>query len=470
MAKLALYIFALSFTLTTTITAVCAQEPLSKNVTLLDHWDDVSLITHPSTKVRYNDVWGYTQNGIEYAMIGSTEGVHFFRIQDNKLQEIDFVPGKFRHHTVVHRDIKTYKHYAYMVCDEGNSSLQIVDLQYLPDSVHLVYENDQDFVTVHNLFLDETSELMYANLVKSVNPNTQLQLRLPMRIYSLADPVNPVHKYTGPNAGVDHVHDVYARGNLAILNCGYDGLRVMDVTNSAYPIIKQSLTAYPDMGYNHQGWLTPDGKKYFLGDESKGKRLKMYELNGFQLSHKQSFGTNYKNESVPHNLMSDDSFLYVAYYNEGLRVYDIRGHVKEIGHYNTYNQVDTWYKMNGAWGVYSQLSDGKILVSDRQSGLYLFQFDKNTALYSKEEQCTVFPNPVLSNSELTITLPAESLKFTQARLMDHQGNVVAKWENFDWNTYQKLIIKQKKGNYILELEYINYMDELEKCSSSIVVP
>lgn len=469
MAKsVGLFIYLILLSLSYTFN-VRGQEPIAKNITLLDHWHADSITIHPSTKVRYNDVWGYFQNGIEYAMIGTTEGVHFFKIESNKLVPIDFVGGKFQSHTVVHRDIKTYKHYAYLVCDEGNSSLQIVDLQYLPDSVHLVYENDIDFVTVHNLFLDEESELMYANVVKSINPNTQLQMTYPMRIYSLANPIAPQLKYTGPN-DVNHVHDVYARGNLAILNCGYDGLRVMDVTNPSIPLNRQVLNAYPDMGYNHQGWMTPDGTRYIFGDESKGKRLKLYERNGMQFTHKQTFGTNFKNESVPHNVMCDDSFLYVAYYNEGLRVFDIRSIVKEVAHYNTFNEVDTWYKMNGAWGVYSQLTDGKILVSDRQSGLFLFQFNQKAALYSSVESCNVFPNPLGADKKVQLILPSDAKKFVQAQLIDFNGKVVNEWKSFDWNSYQTLGLTQNTGSYILKVEYINYMNEIEQCESKLIIP
>ncbi len=446
-----------------------SQEPISKNIELLDQWNDKNITVHPSTNVRYNDVWGYTQDGIEYAMIGSTQGVHFFKINEDKLEEIDFLPGKFQQHTVVHRDIKTYQHYAYMVCDEGNSSLQIVDLQYLPDSVHLIYENDTDFVRVHNIFLDEKSQLLYASSITSIHPQLQSQTMQPMRIFSLTNPINPILLYTGPN-DVNHVHDVYADGDLAILNCGYDGLRVYNMANPATPLLRQRLTAYPDMGYNHQGWVTPDGKRYFLGDESKGKRLKMFEVNGFQLAHKQTFGTNYTNQSVPHNVMCDNEFLYVAYYNEGLRIYDIHNNLREIAHYNTFLEQDEWYKMNGAWGVYSQLKDGKILVSDRQSGLFLFKFLKDPALYRGEDNCRVYPNPLLENSTLKISLPKDAKEFVAVEVYDILGNKVKDIEFNKFNNYVTLELNENSGSYVIKVEYINYRNTNEYCKSTVVVP
>ena len=52
------------------------------NVELLDNWQDSSLVSN-SSEAKYNDCWGYEQNGIEYALVGSTEGIHFLKINDD---------------------------------------------------------------------------------------------------------------------------------------------------------------------------------------------------------------------------------------------------------------------------------------------------------------------------------------------------------------------------------------------------
>ncbi|NRA12615.1 MAG: hypothetical protein HRT57_11730, partial [Crocinitomicaceae bacterium] len=67
----------------------------SLNVDLLDIWHEDTLM-HNSTNVCYNDCWGYTENGHEYALAGSTEGVHAFKISEaGKFEHIDFVEGNF---------------------------------------------------------------------------------------------------------------------------------------------------------------------------------------------------------------------------------------------------------------------------------------------------------------------------------------------------------------------------------------
>ena len=110
----------------------------SLNVTLLDNWHDPQIISN-SSEAKYNDCWGYVQSGIEYAILGSTEGIHIFTIQqDDTFQFLHFVEGMFPSTTVIHRDIKIYKKYLYTVCDEGNSSLQIIDLSNFEKGIYFV--------------------------------------------------------------------------------------------------------------------------------------------------------------------------------------------------------------------------------------------------------------------------------------------------------------------------------------------
>lgn len=78
----------------------------------------------------------------------------FFELSsDNKLNFIDFIPGRYVSSQAITREYKTYRQYAYAVGDEGLSSLQIIDLSYLPDSVHLVNDLQNNFLEKHTIFL-----------------------------------------------------------------------------------------------------------------------------------------------------------------------------------------------------------------------------------------------------------------------------------------------------------------------------
>ena len=49
-----------------------------------------------------------------------------------------------------------------------------------------------------------------------------------MEVFSLTNPSNPTLIYTYNDVG--HVHDAYVKNDTAFLNCGNDGLRIMDFT------------------------------------------------------------------------------------------------------------------------------------------------------------------------------------------------------------------------------------------------
>ena len=168
----------------------------SKNTNLLDHWSKDSLVTS-SFGVRYNECYGFTQNGIEYAVIGSTEGTHFFQLShDDQLIPAGFIEGKYNNAQVIHRDYAHYQNYLYAVCDEGNSSLQVINIGNLPSSVTVMGENDSTFARVHNVFVDTSSALLYAcTITQSVGG--VLQSQVSMKVFSLVDPLNPALVYTG---------------------------------------------------------------------------------------------------------------------------------------------------------------------------------------------------------------------------------------------------------------------------------
>ena len=441
-----------------------AQE--SKNISLLDNWSNDTLVTS-SSLVRYSGCWGFSADNHEYAIIGSTEGTHFFELTaENKIRNVGFIEGKFNSAQVIHREFKTYQHYAYSVCDEGNSSLQIIDLQYLPDSVVKVADlQDVNFGKTHTLFIDTTNALLYACLVTPII-NGILSAKIPMRVYSLADPLNPVLLWEGPD-DIPEVHDCCVRDNIAILNCGQAGLRVYDFSNPTSPIYKNDLSFYQDQGYNHQGWLSPDGQTYVFADETSGKRVKKCSIDGqFNIQIESYFGTNYTNNSVPHNIMITNEFAYVAYYNEGIRIFDIRNNPSEIGSYDTY-PVSSFFNMNGAWGVFIDYPSERFIVSDRQYGLFLFDFDRSLFATQAIDDFLCYPNPTEKGDNIILRSPNDEISNFELRLYSATGELIHE-SAYSQQSYATLQANFRSGIYFLKITYENYLSETIEVTKKLI--
>ncbi len=77
----------------------------SMNMTNIYNWTGGGEVASSAYGNVYNEVWGYAQNGREYAIIGTTQGTHFLDITTiEEATEVDFVPGLQQGPVVVHRD------------------------------------------------------------------------------------------------------------------------------------------------------------------------------------------------------------------------------------------------------------------------------------------------------------------------------------------------------------------------------
>ena len=259
--KKLLLIFATAFL----FTSVNAQQ----TGILLYNWQDSTLVASTAHNNTYNECWGVEINGSEIAVIGSTAGTHFFDITDPyNSAEVAFVEGAYTGSGVVHRDYHDFSGYLYIVCDEGSSStLQIVDITNLPNSVNTVYDSNALFTKSHNIYIDTSTAKMY-----SCGTNNTMQ------VYSLHSPQDPIliHSYN------TYVHDAYIINDTAYLNCGGNGLIIEDFTMvntiGDQPTQLASFTSYPDVGYNHSGWLNENKTIYAMFDENHGYDVKLLDV------------------------------------------------------------------------------------------------------------------------------------------------------------------------------------------------
>jgi len=327
---------------------------------------DIALLGNLEFGLSSSDVWGYAADGREYAIIGLWDRAVVVDVTDPAAPvEITHFPGVFS----LWRDMKVYGHHLYIGVDGLPQGIQIVDLSPLPDEPVLV-NTMLDVLTSHNLYIDTDRGLLYA--CGHLYPTNE-----GMRIYSLADPVNPELLSVWDET---YVHDVHAVGDRAIGFLGPVGVAVFDVSDPSQPTVIQEFT-YPQLGYAHSGWLSPDGKYLAVNDEfdelfgivSK-TRIRFFEHDAETDTYAMISEYIGPNGAPDHNVFWKGDYCYIANYTYGLTILDMS--VVEapllVAKYDTFHPNNDSI-LAGAWGVYPFLPSGNILISDINTGLYVFE-------------------------------------------------------------------------------------------------
>ena len=418
---------------------------------LLGQWSDSTIIGSTNHTNVYNEIWGYAVNNHEYAIIGTTAGTHFIDVTNPNLPfQAFFVAGKVQGGQIVHRDYHDFQGYLYAAAGEGNNStLQIIDMRQLPDTVIVAYDQKDIFRTAHNIFIDTTAAKLYALAARGdINGYT------PLRTFDISDPTNPVVLGDYNNFGgitPSHVHDAYVDNNIAFLNLGNDGMAIVDFTDNANPQTLSTVTNYPSKGYNHSGWVSTDCSTYYLGDENHGFDLKVIDVTDLcEPEIGKTFDAQVENPtSITHNQVVACNYLYVSYYYDGLRIYDITTPTEPelVRYFDTYSPPNGT-QFRGAWGVYPFLPSGNILLSDMQSGLFVFEgMGDNCSSQARNSNCLqsqicsltstedfslfnaikISPNPVIDQASLIINL-SEALDNLEVSLMAINGQIVQNWQ------------------------------------------
>lgn len=358
-----------------------AQESL--NVNVLFHWDDQTIPAEPIYNLNYNEVWGVAINEREYAIIGSTIGTHIFDVTDpiNSTQ-VEFIPGASGQ--VIHRDFHDYQGYLYIVCDEGPGTLQIANLNQLPDSATVVYDSNNLFSRTHNIFIDTLNGVLY---------NTD------GGVYSLENPEDPI-EIVDLNIGslFDHGHDLYVRNDTAFWHSGPTGLHIydfsVDMENPTF------LGSFSLGEYNHSGWLNNEGNIYVFAEETFNTDVQICDVSDLaNINIISSVNSGGGSNSIPHNVIIKDDYLYISYYHDGLYIFDISDPVNPslFGFYDTEPGPSIPYSWHGAWGVYPFLPSGNILVSDTRHGLFIMDVSNAT---SAIEPFSIVPKTLVKTIDL----------------------------------------------------------------------
>jgi len=395
------------------------------NIDLLGHWA-IPSDKHAEYGNSYSSCWAYAADGREYAIVGCGNGTAYIDITDPAEPVfVDFTPSNI--HNAVWREYKTYSHYAYQVSDDGGPNhFDIVDLSYLPDSVHIVYSGSEEFFrTGHTIFID--GDKMYIGLHNHTS----------MSVFSLADdPTKPEFLRFLRQDYPGDVHDMFVRNDTVYASKGWDGaLQILTFRNNKFTEIG-NFSNYPFVGYNHSSWLTPDGKTLIFTDEVPGN-LPAKSLDVTDPSNPVLLDTFYSQsgKATLHNpFQAHNNTFVMASYLDGIQVFDYSDptDIKLRGYFDTHWQTspgNTDGSYNGVWSAYALLPSKNVVAVDMTNGLYILDASKaynpgssSTAPVKKALKLTTYPNP--SASEFMIRIPEGLTGTLEVKIFDMTGRLV----------------------------------------------
>ncbi|MFQ5499580.1 MAG: LVIVD repeat-containing protein, partial [Candidatus Zixiibacteriota bacterium] len=293
------------------------------------------------------DCWGWSaSDGTDYAVMGTQNGLSFVSLAT--MSVVDQIAGpESGCSNSFWRDMVTYGHYLYCVseCSGTNQGLMVINLQYLPDSAHLIRTINIDpfgDAWSHNMAIDTVKG--YAYLEGNWWAGSSVQ------IMNLANPESPVwvNEFGIGNGGI---HDIYVMNDTAYIAEGSNGsFSIYDLTNKTSPQLLARVTI-PNPGYVHNIWPTDDRRHVVTTEETAFHTVKIWNIEN--LANIQLSGEYLAPNNLAHNVhVVGNSTMFISHYQSGVAWVDISdpSNPRELVVYDTW--VDEDPDFFGCWGVF----------------------------------------------------------------------------------------------------------------------
>jgi choice-of-anchor B domain-containing protein len=370
----------------------------------------------------YSALWGYTApNGREYAILGCNTGTSFVDITDSaNIHEVDFLTGL----TSSWREMKTYSHYAYIVSEATNSKLQIVDLQYLPDSVRLVSTwSYSGYTKTHSI--QQSGNYLYLNGGNSAANGG-------VTVVDVTDPVNPVKLGQWTTL---YVHDCRILNDTIWTANIYTGqMSIINASNKNNLQFVRTFQEYPTQVVStHNCAFTNDRKHMLATDEiqSPNGKLNFWNIQDLNnITFERSWQPTGISTAIVHNVEVYGNYAVIAHYTAGIRIVNITdpNNPVEAAWYDTYPSNNS-ANFSGCWGVY-KFPSGKIIGSDISNGLFVIKTNftltgANSGINQNAEDYSLsqnYPNPYNPVTNIKFSLKENSI--VSLKVFDINGKQV----------------------------------------------
>jgi choice-of-anchor B domain-containing protein len=332
----------------------------------------------------YGGIWGYVDSasGDEYALICCrNEGVAIIDVNVTPPVEVGFMPSLTPERDA--KEVQVYRHYAIIV--KENENMQVFDLSDVTNPVQvaqIVPDNNGS----HTCLID--GHYLYVAGNHGVGG---------LEIFDISNPASPVEL-----GGYQpyYYHDFAIRNDTLYAFAIYgQGIDAIDVSNKNAPALITTFN-YPGSG-THNGIITADGRYMFVGDEigTSGNHTRVFDISDID---NVSIVANIIVDplSVAHNCYLRGDLLFIGHYTEGCRVFEVSDPLSpvEVAFYDTW--LPATYGYDGMWTAYPLLPSGKIIASDRTTGLWVFTMADTDVdgIFDVTDNCVSDPNPDQADS------------------------------------------------------------------------
>lgn len=328
-----------------------------------------------------SDIEGWTDPTTkkEYAIMGRSNGTTFVDVSD-PVNPIYLGNLPTRTIETPWREIGIYQNYALIVCDYCEThGMQIFDLTQLRDVPNppvtftetVLYKG---FKTSHTISIDAKTGFAYADGSNTCAGGPHM--------IDIHDPLHPTFAGCYDDDGYTHDAqcviyrgpDAEHRGQEICFLANVDTVTIVNVTDKANPVLI-SRTAYPGLGFTHQGVLTKDMATFILDDEldevyfghkTWTRFLDVTDLEVPFVASTYQHTTN----AIDHNQYVRGNLVFQSNYQAGLRVFQIAPTPTEIAFFDVYPSGDQ-AAFNGTWANYPFFKSGNVVISGIEQGLFV---------------------------------------------------------------------------------------------------